>query len=471
MLDVLLIHPPTRDYSKLRASKIDNTSYEIEFPIGLTYIGTVLKNHGYSVRIADFEILKWSSLHIKALYENHRPKIIGFGATSISYSLALKFASEFKKIDPDLPVIIGGVHSTLFPLEVMKNECVDYVAVGEGEYTMLELTQYLLDNKGQIENIKGLLYKCDGIVKINDPRPVEQDLDKFPIPDRNLLIKIKDVDYFSVAAKKNPIDAIITNRGCPFQCSFCCRIFKTPRFRSAANIIEEIKYLNALGIKDIQIRDNTFNLNKKKNIELCRLIIKENIDINWRALCRPDLLDEELVRYYKRSGCYMISMGVESGSDRILEILKKGYNKQQIRNAFSLLKKYDIETHAYFIMGIPEESIEDIHATFRFMHELAPLHASIQIYTPIPGNEIYHRLIDQGVIDKDLDFSKLRGMDHSTFSLPQFPDGFLTKFRFLKLSRFYYSLTHLKLLGMKFAREPHRWIKNVKKLMKFWLVG
>jgi radical SAM superfamily enzyme YgiQ (UPF0313 family) len=469
-LDVLLVLPPVMNFSSQRFTFIDNASFEIDEPLGICYIGAVLEKAQIKTEILDMGILKLSYERFKKILLKKTPKIIGFSVTSITYEFTEDLIEITHETLPNTPIIIGGNHCTLFPNDVIQNKLIDYLVVGEGEYTMLELSQYLLDNTGDLSDIKGLIYKdFKGKIIINPQRPLEKNLDKFPFPAKHLIIGNNPRKYFSSAAINNPTTAIITHRGCPYNCTFCSKIFKKPRFRSVENILEEIDYIySEEKIKDIQFRDNTFNLNQKQNIGICKGIIKNQYDFHWRALVRPDLLNEKLVRYYKKSHCYLLSLGAESGSERILKILKKGYNKEQIRNAFALTRKYNIETHGYFMIGVPGETFAEIKQTFKFIREINPLYLNIQIYSPIPGSELYDVLVKKNMIDKTFQFSKLKGVCRPYLNLRNLPNKLLTNMRRYGLFRHFINPKYLKKVGTKILTEPLRYIKNIYELIKFW---
>ena len=257
---------------------------------------------------------------------------------------------------------------------MINQSVVDYVVIGEGEYTMLEICEDLRKNRHGLEEIKGLVFKQDEkYMKTNSPRPLESNLDNFPFPARHLILGNAKDRYFSAAAIQSPISAMITMRGCPYHCLFCSKMFETSRYRSPSNILDELKYLvEEKNIHNIQFRDETFNLNSKLNLAMCDGIIKNQWDVHWRALFRPDFIRESLVQNYKKAGCYLISMGAESGSERILKFLKKQYTVPQIRTAFRLVNQYALESHAYFIMGVPGETSDDILKTMAFIRELSP---------------------------------------------------------------------------------------------------
>jgi radical SAM superfamily enzyme YgiQ (UPF0313 family) len=473
MVDILLVHTPFRDFSKTRFNMLNNGSFEVEHPIGLCYIAAVLEQHGFNARILDMEVMKATPEDLLRVVRKLKPKIVGFSCTTVAIEVGLDLAKKTKNLDPSIQTVFGGVHPSLFPLEVIADSSVDYVVVGEGEYAMLELAEHLLENRHAIEDIKGLVYKNHDSTapKIcrNPDRPVEANLDKFPFPAKHLILGDVQRKYYSAAAYENPISAIITTRGCPFRCTFCAKFFKVPRFRSPDNVLEEIKMIvEKEKIRDLEIRDYTFNLKQSHNIDICKGIIKNQWDIHWRALVRPELLNEELVSYYKRSNCYMLSIGAESGSPRILKFLRKGYGVEQITRAFQLADKYEIETSAYFIIRIPGETSADIAKTVQLIQKTKPIYLILQIYQPIPGNDLYDLLVKHNLTPaKHPPYSLFKGFDTPFLNLRNLPNKNLTRIRYQTILKYIFDIKYLAKMGKVVIKNPLRFPHNIQTMVQF----
>ncbi len=473
MVEILLVHTPFREFSKTRFNMINNGSFEVEHPIGLCYIAAVLEQHGFNVRILDMEVMKASTEDFLTVVRKLKPKIVGFSCTTIAIEVGFGLARKTKEQDPTILTIFGGVHPSLFPLEVIADPSVDFVAVGEGEYTMLELAEYLFEHNHSIEDIKGLVYKKNDStpprICRNLERPVETDLDKFPFPAKHLILGDVQRKYYSSAAYENPISAIITARGCPFRCTFCAKFFKVARFRSPDNVLEEIQMIvEKEKIRDLEIRDYTFNLRQKHNIDICKGIIKNQWDIHWRALVRPELLNAELLQYYKKSHCYMLSIGAESGSPRILKFLQKGYSVEQIIRAFQLADKYEIETSAYFIIGIPGETSDDIAKTVQLIQKTKPTYLVLQIYQPIPGNDMYDLLVKHNLSPAEhTPYSLFKGFDKPFLNLPNLPNNKLSRMRMNAILKYLVNFNYLVKLGKVIIKKPLRFPNNIRTMIRF----
>jgi radical SAM superfamily enzyme YgiQ (UPF0313 family) len=196
---------------------------------------------------------------------------------------------------------------------------------------------------------------------------------------------------------------MFTSRGCPFKCAFCDRPHLGKRFRarSAQNVVDEFQACVELGIHEILVYDDTFTVGRRRVLEICDEIQRRGLDVGWDIRARVDTVDEDMLRALKAAGCERIHYGVEAGSDRFMEVLRKGITVEQAREAFRLTRKAGIGTLAYFMLGIPGEQPEDCRQTMRLARELDPDFVHITILTPFPGTEIYRQALEEGVYDSD----------------------------------------------------------------------
>ncbi|MCK5023623.1 MAG: radical SAM protein, partial [Candidatus Aenigmarchaeota archaeon] len=240
----------------------------------------------------------------------------------------------------------------------------------------------------ELKNVKGITWKdSHGKIYVNDDETVIENLDKMPFQASNLLSK----KYFDIIAKKNPIAFMITSRGCPFGCKFCSAKFYSKKYRqrNPENVVSEIKYLVEMGFKNIRFGDDTFTVNKKRVIEICDIMKKEKIDIDWRCLSRVDTVDKEMIVKMKNSGCYQIHFGVESGSQKMLDIMEKGVKIEQIKQSFKMCDENGVETISSFVFGYPGETKESMEMSVEFANELKPDFVSFNVFTPLPGSDTF----------------------------------------------------------------------------------
>lgn len=387
-MEVLLVNPPWSVQEKHFYRKI-NSRYA---PLGLAYIASVLERNNIDVRILDCQALDYNLIDFEDYLKREKPKIVGIFCVTTTVDMSVRTAESSKKINPNTKTILGGPHATIMPRDLMANKDIDYVVYGEGEYTALELTGYLLGKSTKkIEGINGIYYKKNGTVHNTAPREYIKNLDEIPHPAYHLL----PVERYKPGAgtyKKLPAMNIISSRGCPYNCTFCSKaIFgKTYRERSADNVVDEIKYLaTKFGVRDIVFNDDTITINKKRLIEICDKMKKEGLDIAWSCMGRVNNIDEEMLNAMKKAGCIQICYGIESGDEGMLKSIKKGITLEQVRKAVKITKKVGIEVRGSFIMGSPGETRQTLQKTIDFSKELDLDIAAFNIATPFPGTEMF----------------------------------------------------------------------------------
>ncbi len=396
-MDLTLIFPP------IQKSESYNPFYETPMfpPLGLAMIAAKLEEDGFKVNIYDCEVSQIHLSQLKKIINKDNPKAIGITASTSIYFQSRKAAKYLKYHFPDIPIIMGGPHVTIFASETLKqNPFVDYLVIGEGEITTSELLDSIEKNKTIFSEIKGIGYRENSHIKINEQRPYIKNIDELPLPARHLL-PMKLYKPSERIVKRPPASHAIFSRGCPFRCGFCSKAIwgKTIRERSAEKVIEEIIHLKEkFGFHDIIFADDTFTINKKRVIKICNLLIKNKIDIAWSCLTRVDCVDKELLIKMKASGCHQIGYGIESGNQEILDLMKKDITIDQIRKAFQLTNRVKIDTRAYIMFGLPGESIAMAQNTIKFLKELDPDYANIYIYSPYPGTELFEIAKEKGEI-------------------------------------------------------------------------
>ncbi len=396
-LKFLLINPPAVEaYGKYKAAA--KVGAAPNMPLGILYIATVLQEAGHSVEVIDCDIDEIDYPKLKEIIQVNSPDVVGFGATTPIFSSACDFISKIKTDFPETITFLGGYHFTALPIQSMKKSLTDYGFYGEGEVTIVELANYLgecqakkeLPATDKLKTIRGLIFRDQDQLFVNEKRPMIKNLDMIPYPKREFLRYQKYI--WSVPGRKlMPVTSITTQRGCPFQCIFCGAqtIFPGVRYRSIPNVIEELDYVvNYLGIKHIQFQDDTLTLNKKKTEELCAEIKKQNLEFTWEGYTRANTVTEELLTMLKDAGLVRLSFGVESGNAEILKAIKKGVKKEDYVRAYELCDKLGIETRCSLMLGHPFETKETIKETLKFANSLKCYQAYINITTPYPGSEL-----------------------------------------------------------------------------------
>lgn len=397
-MNILLINP---SQEKVYGKKI----MPVYPPLGLLYVGTVLKNEGHCVRLVDIDTEGINEGKFRKIFNAFNPEAVGITSVTPTFSNAVKWGELSKKLNKDVPVIFGGAHASIAPEEVMKKTCVDAVVAGEGEITVKELFDALSNKRPDLKGIKGVYYKREGKIVANDKRPLVDDLDSIPFPDRSLLKKPRA--FMPPDAMRSPIATILTSRGCPGDCTFCCavRIFsKRFRARTVANMMREIEHLvRHEGVKEIHILDDLFIANKQRVLELSRELKKKGISVYFQLLngVRTDFTNRDVLKILKDMGVKAIGYGVESGNEDILKKARKYIPLHITRNAFKLSKELGFETWAFLIFGLPGETEETIKETIKFTKELDPDFAKFQILIPISGTEVSTQLAKDNLILSD----------------------------------------------------------------------
>lgn len=396
-MDVLLINPGWM----IREGNIWKKISGSMPPLGIAYIASYLSGKSVNVRIIDVQAEK---LPVEALLDSVKasPDFIGITATTMTVKSGLETASLCRSRFPGSKLVMGGVHPTIMPEDVLKSPDIDFVIRGEGEKPFYELI-----SGGDIRAIKGLSYKKEGGFIHNPDGALVEDLDTLPFPAYNML-PVRNYIPALGSYKRLPAISIITTRGCPGKCTFCLGSYLGGRVRmhSTRYIIDEIKMLiRDYGIREISFYDDTFTAYKNKVREFCSIIIAEKIDIVWSCFARVDFVDGDILTLMKEAGCHQIMYGIESGCDEILRNIKKRTSLEKAVEVVALTKKIGIECRAAFMLGNPGETLQTMRQTLDFSKKLDPDIALFNITTPYPGTEMYEWADKNGYL-KTKDWSK-----------------------------------------------------------------
>ena len=370
-------------------------------PLGILYLAAVARlQDGWEVEIIDCvgEALTYKALRMRI--RSVSADLVGLTVLTFTVFDVVKTLKIVKEESPHAQVIIGGPHAHIYPEETLSWQGVDIVAMGEGECVILRLMAVFPDRQA-MKSIRGLVFRDNKGNVINTGKPdLIANLDEIPFPARDFT----DVNlYSSIVSKNNPISTMITSRGCPFKCRYCDRphLGKRFRFHSADYVIREMQECVELGIGEVFIYDDTFTVNRKRVLEICKKKVEKGLNLAFDIRARVDSVDFEMLEALKAAGCERIHYGVEAGTEKIQKVLGKGITLDQAKNAIEMTKKARIKSLAYFMIGAPTETREDIRESMRFAKQLDPDFVSITILTPFPETDIYFQALEEGVIGYD----------------------------------------------------------------------
>ena len=369
--------------------------------MGLAYIAAALEQRGDKVEILDTIALNYRRDKIVNHLKGKRFDVVGVTMLTPMYLTGIEVIKLVKSLYNDIIAIVGGPHPTLMPIETLKeNPEIDFAVVGEGEETVVELLN-AIESGTSLSKIKGIAYRESDEVRLNEARPFIQDLDSVPLPARHLL----PMALYAPTAhsyQRLPNYSIITVRGCPFRCVYCSQFFgKKPRYPSTERLIQEMKLLiDKYGAKEIKMEGDTFTANKNYVKKLCREIIEEELHkkIKWHCSTHVNMVDKGLLGLMAEAGCWQISYGVETGSQRLMDLIRKQTTLDRVREAFKMTKEAGIMIRAFFMLGLPTETREESLQTIAFAKELDPYWAQFTITTPYPMTELYELAKKDGTL-------------------------------------------------------------------------
>ena len=377
-------------------------------PLGLAYVAASLEKANFRVEMLDNYLLKKPTSEVKELLQNLNPEIVGITCGSATYHRCIETAKTVKEILPSCKVVVGGWHPSYMPESILAHPEIDYAVMGEGERAMVELANHITKGKNdkELANIAGLAFKHNGTIAKNPPKFIDN-MDEIPFPARHLLpMHLYDRTIEFLDAK--PADVMSIARGCPYSCGFCetkklwgntCRSFSPNR------TLDEIKYMiDKFNTKGIYFINDNFTLKKKETIELCDLMKKNKLDTEWVCDTRVNLVSRELLAKMKEAGCKAIWFGVESGSQRILKRINRNITLEETETAFKLCREQGIQIACSFMLGFPDETIEDMKTTLKFAKKLDPDWCQFNIFIAYPDSSLYQELLQRGNYEKLDDF-------------------------------------------------------------------
>jgi len=396
-MKIILVNPPYINFEGMKESGGHTMPYNLAY-----LAGYLRKKVNCQIKILDIETLGLGYKKIKEYFKKENPDLVGFTCLSPTINHVFKISEIIKRLKKNCSIVVGGTHPTILPKETLNNPYIDFTVIGEGEVTFSELVKTIKEKRTDFEKINGIYYKKNETILKTSPREFITNLDEIPFPALDLFnLKL----YYSAPTKKltsEQASPLLTSRGCVFDCIHCVSKSiwnRKLRYRSAENIIAEIEEcINKYNIKEFNILDDNFTLNKKRAIEVCQKIIDKKLSIAWICFSRADTLDDELLSKMAQAGCKKISLGLESGSQKILDLMRKQTTIEQGRKAVELIRKNNILAHASFMFGNIGETKETIKKTIALAKSIDLDNATFFITCPVPGSDLYYYAKDQGFI-------------------------------------------------------------------------
>jgi len=364
-------------------------------PLGLAYMGAVLEDAGHQVKILDAPTLQMGVEDAAAEIASWKPDLVGISAVTPTVKGGYRLACSIKSRAPDLPVVMGGQHVSFMYGEALSTGCVDYVAIGEGEMTMLELVNSI-SRGGDGSSVDGLALPGPRLTR---PRGPMENLDGLPEPARHLL----PMDKYTVFDKPIKIIHMMASRGCPYGCIYCSTSYywgRRYRIRSAKLVADEMeRAMQEYGTNIIVFADDELTLSHKWVYEFLDELERRKLDISWTCGTRVSSVNRDVLERMKAKGCNVIYYGVESYDDEDLLRIRKKITTGQVQDAVRTTKDVGIEVAGSFVLGFPWQRVDDVRNTVKFAEKLHVDYAQFTVATPYPGTPLYEEALRDGLIE------------------------------------------------------------------------
>ncbi|MGH7789154.1 MAG: B12-binding domain-containing radical SAM protein [Candidatus Binatia bacterium] len=380
--------------------------------LGVLVLAAVAREQGYTVHLVDAKAQGTPLDEVCARIAALQPDYLGLSATTISVTNAARIAERVKRLAPNVTTILGGAHVSAVPERTLEAfASLDYGVVGEGEVSLFALLDRL-ERGAPVDDVPGLAFRRDGAVRANPRAPYIDDLDALPLPAWDLLPDFPhrfQPTLFSYP--RTPVGTLITSRGCPFSCTFCDRSTsgRKGRMHSVETVVAQCRHLVERGVRHIMFLDDLFTVRKARVVELCRAFLDQGFDFTWSCNSHPNLLDADTLRLMHRAGCWQIAYGIESGSQRILDVVKHEVRLPRLRETLRLTRAAGIRTKGYVMLGHPTEGADSLAETSAFLREVELDLCQITKFTPYPGTPAYPTIRQHGAFEED--WEKMNAMN------------------------------------------------------------
>lgn len=394
-------------------------------PLGLLYLSAVLHERGHQVQILDRRIPGMTSEEVIARINECKPELVGFSTLTCETRDLNNLAAEVKKTSPQTMTVVGGPHASSQPEAALAEPGIDVAVIGEGELTIMELV-----SGKELSTIAGLAYRTKGVIELTEPRAAIEDLDALPHPAWDLieLDLYTRLQRFGMIAAGHPYAVMMTSRGCPYRCAYCHNIFgKVYRVHSPAWVEAEVATLTKrYGVRELQILDDTFNLNRGRTIHLAAVVARTapQLKLAFPNGLRADLMDAEVVQALKSAGTYRINYAVETASPRLQLLIDKNLDLAKTKQVIARTARQGILTHGFFMLGFPTETLTELLRTFSYAYS-SRLHGGVfVIVNPYPNTALYEYAQKSGLLQEGVSYESFEYL-RSPLNLSTAPDWVL----------------------------------------------
>jgi radical SAM superfamily enzyme YgiQ (UPF0313 family) len=372
--------------------------------MGVLVLAAVARTQGYRVQLVDAKHQGTSVADVSQEIARLRPEYLGISATTISVTNGARIAERVKELLPGVVTILGGAHVSAIPERTLEAfPSIDFGVVGEGEGSLVELLARL-DQGRAVDDVPGLAYRRDGQIRVNARAPYIEDLDALPLPAWDLLPDFPhrfQPTLFSYP--QAPVATLMTSRGCPFSCSFCDRSTsgKKGRTHSVESVVRLCRHLVGLGVRHIYFVDDLFTVRKQRVVEMCQAFLDNGFTFSWNCNSHPNLLDIDTMRLMKRAGCWQIAYGIESGSQRVLDVVKREVRIPKVHETLRMTRAAGIRAKGYVMIGHPTEDLDSLAETAEFLKHVELDICQVTKFTPYPGTPSYPTIREYGTFTED----------------------------------------------------------------------
>ena len=466
-MNILLINPFGSNWIEGRD---DRTDAVIRIaPTGILSLAAYLLERGHAVEVYDCRrpVKLAGTAEVLSRVASFKPDLVGFTAVTSSFLDAYRQAEAVKTASPEITIVFGGVHVSALRGRILDRfPLIDYLITGEGEKAIAELAAG--ERPGSIQ---GLVYREGAEVRDNGLRTDLVELDSLPFPAYQMLEGFpKRFEAALFNYPKAPSATIISSRGCPYQCSYCDRSVyrRSFRYNSAEYLYEHMAFLKTqFGIRHVFFYDDLFTFNRERIERFCGLLRDKPLGMTFNCAVRVGHADDELLRMLKKSGCWMVSLGIESGAPEILARHKTNVNFNEMQTTVRRIQKAGLRAKGLFMMGLPGETEETIKTTTEFINALELDDMNMTKFTPFPGSPIYQTIHDEGSFDEQWELM-------NCLNFVFVPKGIRSKERLNELyvqfiRQFYTGKNWVRKFGPLLFKSPHsayRMIRNLPTFLK-----